>query len=169
MIPRAKPLGIGSLVPPATDLSYSHQFGSPENIFEFDESDVWTSISYQATTLSPNSSRKVDLPKKLLVQPRKPSNAVGAAASSLPVNVPDWSKILKDCYDNHDRRHRREGEGEDYESDEDGADHRLPPHEYLARRRGASLSVHEGVGRTLKGRDLRRVRNDVWKKVGFED
>ncbi|KAJ1395948.1 Senescence regulator S40 [Sesbania bispinosa] len=45
----------------------------------------------------------------------------------------------------------------------------IPPHEYLARTRGASHSVHEGIGRTLKGRDLRRVRNAIWKKVGFED
>ncbi|KAL0338435.1 UNVERIFIED_CONTAM: hypothetical protein Sangu_1365600 [Sesamum angustifolium] len=56
----------------------------------------------------------------------------------------------------------------DEEDDDDGND-RIPPHEYLARTRVASLSVHEGVGRTLKGRDLSRVRNAIWKQTGFED
>ncbi|KAJ1424369.1 Senescence regulator S40 [Sesbania bispinosa] len=35
--------------------------------------------------------------------------------------------------------------------------------------RVASFSVHEGVGRTLKGRDLSRVRNAIWAKTGFQD
>lgn len=173
MIPRAKPFGIGSFAPHAADPNYSHQLGSPENTFEFDESEVWTSSSNQATPSS--TSRKLDLPKKLLLQPRKADNAVGATASSFPVNIPDWSKILKDGYDDPDRHHHRGrelGAGEDDDQDDDWACEgsvRIPPHEYLARRRGASFSVHEGVGRTLKGRDLRRVRNAVWKKVGFED
>ncbi|KAL5549048.1 hypothetical protein UlMin_004279 [Ulmus minor] len=58
------------------------------------------------------------------------------------------------------------------ESDNDGSgggEGWLPLHKYLARNYGASLSIHEGIGRTLKGRDLRRVRNAIWKKVGFED
>ncbi|CAI0453018.1 unnamed protein product [Linum tenue] len=39
----------------------------------------------------------------------------------------------------------------------------------MARTRIASFSVHEGVGRTLKGRDLSRVRNAIWEKTGFQD
>ncbi|CAN1253193.1 hypothetical protein LINPERPRIM_LOCUS8253 [Linum perenne] len=46
---------------------------------------------------------------------------------------------------------------------------RVPPHELLARTRIASFSVHEGIGRTLKGRDLSRVRNAIWEKTGFQD
>ncbi|XVF09513.1 hypothetical protein REPUB_Repub07fG0099700 [Reevesia pubescens] len=46
--------------------------------------------------------------------------------------------------------------------DDDDGDGRVPPHENLARR--ASFSAHEGIGRTLKGRDLRRVRNVVRRK-----
>ncbi|XP_042064141.1 uncharacterized protein LOC121807834 [Salvia splendens] len=45
----------------------------------------------------------------------------------------------------------------------------LPPHEYLAKTRGASPSVHEGKGRTLKGRDLSNVRDAVWIQAGFQD
>ncbi|KAK4782721.1 hypothetical protein SAY86_007095 [Trapa natans] len=45
------------------------------------------------------------------------------------------------------------------EHDSEGSSMRVPPHEYLAMRRGASFSMHEGAGRTLKGHDLRLVRN----------
>lgn len=78
--------------------------------------------------------------------------AVDDLPRSMPVNIPDWSKIPD--------------EGDD---EYEGGNDRMPPHEYLARTRGASFSVHEGVGRTLKGRDLSRVRNAIWKQIGFED
>ncbi|GFP82714.1 hypothetical protein PHJA_000414500 [Phtheirospermum japonicum] len=49
----------------------------------------------------------------------------------------------------------------------------LPPHEIVARGsmrdRTTTFSVLEGVGRTLKGRDLRQVRNAVWRQTGFLD
>ncbi|XP_072950244.1 uncharacterized protein [Typha angustifolia] len=46
----------------------------------------------------------------------------------------------------------------------------LPPHEIVARASPmTTFSVLEGAGRTLKGRDLRRVRNAVWRKTGFVD
>lgn len=179
MVPPATKLS-KIVIPVPPDRSYSDdQAGSTENIFEFDESEVWTSSSNQAAP-SPEARKKIiDLPKKL--QPRKTiSSVVGlgsAAASSLPVNIPDWSKIMKDdddCYHRH-----RQGSWDDVEEEDGGGDHRettgkgvgcwIPPHEYLARRRGASFSVQEGVGRTLKGRDLRRVRNAIWKEIGFED
>ncbi|KAK4343204.1 hypothetical protein RND71_039020 [Anisodus tanguticus] len=54
---------------------------------------------------------------------------------------------------------------------EDDESEMLPPHEIVAR--GGSpkttFSVLEGVGRTLKGRDLRRVRNAVFRQTGFLD
>ncbi|KAH7512193.1 protein S40-7 [Ziziphus jujuba] len=57
--------------------------------------------------------------------------------------------------------------------DDDGDDEILPPHEIVARGSGMSpkttFSVLEGVGRTLKGRDLRQVRNAIWRKTGFLD
>ncbi|KAJ1286340.1 hypothetical protein BS78_03G345700 [Paspalum vaginatum] len=61
------------------------------------------------------------------------------------------------------------GEAE-YEDDEE----MLPPHEMVARARArespmTTFSVLEGAGRTLKGRDLRQVRNAVWRKTGFLD
>ncbi|KAL5221695.1 hypothetical protein ABZP36_026408 [Zizania latifolia] len=56
--------------------------------------------------------------------------------------------------------------------DDDEEEEMLPPHEMVARRRArdslmTTFSVLEGAGRTLKGRDLRQVRNAVWRKTGF--
>lgn len=81
-------------------------------------------------------------------------------AASAPVNVPDWSKIL--LVDSVESLHDA-GDG----LDEDELE-MVPPHEYLARsRKMAAKSVFEGVGRTLKGRDLSRVRDAVWSQTGF--
>ncbi|KAL2253286.1 uncharacterized protein LOC105167985 [Sesamum indicum] len=85
-------------------------------------------------------------------------------ATSAPVNVPDWSKIYR--VDSVESLHDSDdGWNEDSEL--------VPPHEYLAReyarsRRIAANSVFEGVGRTLKGRDMSRVRDAVWSQTGFD-
>ncbi|XP_004494210.1 protein S40-7-like [Cicer arietinum] len=59
------------------------------------------------------------------------------------------------------------------DDDDDGDEMLLPPHELVARGSGVSprttFSVLEGVGRTLKGRDLRQVRNAVLRQTGFLD
>ncbi|GER56279.1 hypothetical protein STAS_33995 [Striga asiatica] len=80
-------------------------------------------------------------------------------ATSAPVNVPDWSKIYR--VDSVESLHDSDdGLNDDSEI--------VPPHEYLARRRKmAANSVFEGVGRTLKGRDMSRVRDAVWSQTGF--
>jgi len=139
-----------------------------DKVFEFDEDDVYnssvvSSLESRKTIPSSRSSKKA---------PRKVEMAKDLApvtCASLPVNIPDWSKIYSD-------HRRKENENSIYQldddsdhDDDDDLDGRVPPHEYLARRRGASFSVHEGIGRTLKGRDLRQVRNAVWERVGFED
>lgn len=83
-------------------------------------------------------------------------------ATSAPVNVPDWSKILR--ADSVESLH-----GMDDGFDENNESEMVPPHEYLARsRKMAANSVFEGVGRTLKGRDMRRVRDAVWSQTGFD-
>ncbi|PON84040.1 Senescence regulator [Trema orientale] len=86
-------------------------------------------------------------------------------ATSAPVNVPDWSKILR--VDSVDSLHELDDGLEDFDSE------MVPPHEYLAReyahsRKTAANSVFEGVGRTLKGRDMSRVRDAVWRQTGFD-
>lgn len=80
-------------------------------------------------------------------------------ATSAPVNVPDWSKIY------------RVDSVESLHDSDDGLDEAemVPPHEYLAREYSRSRnSVFEGMGRTLKGRDMSRVRDAVWSQTGFD-
>lgn len=128
--------------------------------FEFDEAEMWSNseeINNVEPKLSIPSSR---LSKKMT----KKGERKAINATSLPVNIPDWSKILGDD--------EKGILGKNIMFDDDGDfdnENRIPPHEYLARTRVASFSVHEGIGRTLKGRDLSRVRNAIWKKIGFED
>ncbi|KAL0012350.1 hypothetical protein SO802_007458 [Lithocarpus litseifolius] len=119
-----------------------------------------------STTMAPSSSRVVH-------QYRGNDGGVSSAtrgggrhmATSAPVNVPDWSKILR--VDSVESLHELD------EDDEDGDSEMVPPHEYLAReyarsQKMAATSVFEGVGRTLKGRDMRRVRDAVWSQTGFD-
>lgn len=84
-------------------------------------------------------------------------------ATSAPVNVPDWSKILR-----VESLHDDVDDGSD-DNEYNKSENMVPPHEYLAREYARSRnSVFEGVGRTLKGRDLSRVRNAVWSQTGFD-
>ncbi|CAN0881246.1 hypothetical protein LINGRAHAP2_LOCUS14131 [Linum grandiflorum] len=132
------------------------QIDDSAGLFEFDESDIlWSGCC--------DSASKYRTSSKAAANRRSPATRFRSAgtvstSASLPVNIPDWSKIYKeDCYGERGRR------AEMSLSEGDWEEERVPPHEYLARRRGASLSVNETAGRTLK------VRNAIWKKVGFED
>ncbi|PKA46716.1 hypothetical protein AXF42_Ash019699 [Apostasia shenzhenica] len=83
-----------------------------------------------------------------------------AAAASAPVSVPQWGRMGLGRVDGS-------AAAEEEEEDEEGW---VPPHEYLARGQGKAppaASVFEGVGRTLKGRDMSRVRDAVWSRTGF--
>ncbi|XP_058757556.1 protein S40-4-like [Vicia villosa] len=131
-----------------------------DSVFEFHESDIYNSNHDDCTEFgsSLHGSRSVKKSSSL-----KTKDAGGTPAS-VPVNIPDWSKILGDEYANsYMKRYGTEEERED--EDESGW---VPPHEFLARKGVASLSVQEGVGRTLKGRDLSRLRNAIWAKTGFQ-
>ncbi|OMO67466.1 Senescence regulator [Corchorus capsularis] len=138
--------------------------------FELDESDIYNnSVSTRSDSPEFRSSR---VAKKPSSKRGGGASGVGGTPASLPVNIPDWSKILREEY--RDNRRRSESDDDDVEGDdwsEGGV--RIPPHEFLAkqmaRTRIASFSVHEGIGRTLKGRDLRRVRNAIFEKTGFQD
>ncbi|KAK8601074.1 hypothetical protein V6N13_059177 [Hibiscus sabdariffa] len=82
-------------------------------------------------------------------------------ATSAPVNVPDWSKIY--------RVNLVEWVHDSDDGLNDSDSEMVPPHEYLARsKKSGGTSVFEGVGRTLKGRDMSRVRDAVWNQTGFD-
>lgn len=111
---------------------------------------------------------------------------------SAPVNIPDWSKIYgtnfnknlsrRDDFDYDDDNYDGGGhnltknsskfdEEDDDDDDDDDEGEMMPPHEWIAKKlersKISSFSVCEGVGRTLKGRDLSRVRNAILSKTGF--
>ncbi|KAI3706403.1 hypothetical protein L6452_24120 [Arctium lappa] len=138
-----------------------------DSMFELDESDVWNVSSSPELRKTVPSSRISKKSSSAVVK----RGEIGGTASSLPVNVPDWSKILKEDY--RENRRRDNDDDDDFDQIGDGSGSRIPPHEFLAkqlaRTRIASFSVHEGIGRTLKGRDLSRVRNAIWEKTGFQD
>ncbi|KAL0671181.1 hypothetical protein Bca4012_033885 [Brassica carinata] len=94
----------------------------------------------------------------------KRKEKVTALSSSLPVNIPE----------NMFRRHVEKEEGEHSEEEEysNGRGEIVPPHVIVGRRiqgEGGQMafSVCSGSGRTLKGRDLSRVRNSVLRLTGF--
>ncbi|KAK4386701.1 hypothetical protein Sango_2540700 [Sesamum angolense] len=98
---------------------------------------------------------------------------VGRHQSSAPWTF-RLSKILKkgsrrNLWDDASDAHNDDGV-HDGKTDDDDDDEMVPPHEYLARRLAsaqiASFSMCEGVGRTLKGRDLSKLRNAILK-TGF--
>ncbi|URE03196.1 hypothetical protein MUK42_21128 [Musa troglodytarum] len=80
---------------------------------------------------------------------------------SAPVNIPAWPSWRKG------RKADVLGGLADEKADKE--ERMLPPHVIVARSNAITFSVFEGVGRTLKGRDLRRVRNAVLQKTGFLD
>ncbi|KAJ8751566.1 hypothetical protein K2173_016807 [Erythroxylum novogranatense] len=149
-----------------TQSSLTHESG-----FELDESDVYNN-SVTTRSNSPEFRKAVQrsrLSKKTATARRTdPGDSGVGRPASLPVNIPDWSKILKDEYRENQRRDIYDDDDvDDDDCFEDGG--RVPPHEFLAKQRIASFSVHEGIGRTLKGRDLSRVRNAIWEKTGYQD
>jgi hypothetical protein len=102
-----------------------------------------------------------------IMHTREVNNSRPAMHQSAPVNVPDWSKILGA------QKKSSKWTGDVDDDKEEVEEERLPPHLQLAREYAQSqmstFSVCEGAGRTLKGRDLSRVRNAVLKQTGFLD
>lgn len=87
---------------------------------------------------------------------------------SAPVNIPILSEAM--------RRSREARLFDDVVDDSDDEDDQyragsMPPHLIVGSKTEPMItfSVLEGVGRTLKGRDLTRVRNAVFERTGFED
>ncbi|KAI5674383.1 hypothetical protein M9H77_14747 [Catharanthus roseus] len=140
-------------------------------------------LLYRKASLSPSSSASLQKsspgsaagsPTSSFSRPipaiPKPQNFNGYSQSmpvrkfqqSAPVNVPMMPRKPKNSL------------LADVDVDDDADDEMLPPHEIVARGSAArspktTFSVLEGVGRTLKGRDLRQVRNAVWRQTGFLD
>ncbi|CAK8531096.1 unnamed protein product [Lathyrus sativus] len=143
---------------------------------DFDEQDVWGDYTsnikrvskdhkdFSSGSSSGSGSSAWTLPRKNIP---KGNNAVSddpfakGSSSSAPMKIPDWSKV-------YGKKNCKNGDDED-EDDEEGD--MVPPHEWIARKLArsqiSSFSVCEGMGRTLKGRDLSKVRNAILTKTGF--
>ncbi|KAK8664883.1 hypothetical protein V6N13_084654 [Hibiscus sabdariffa] len=144
--------------------------GTMTNKDDFDEEEaLWSYENEDPTHSSPTPRKHRECSSPAWRPPRtlkRASNSV--LQSSAPVSIPDWSKI----YGKH-HAHKHKGSSSSSWADI-GDEHEmvsLPPHEWLARKLArtqvSSFSVCEGVGRTLKGRDLSKVRNAVLTKTGF--
>ncbi|CAJ1962480.1 unnamed protein product [Sphenostylis stenocarpa] len=137
---------------------------------DFDE-DVW-SVSYETDDSPPKTTRSCKgscgsssawrLPATPRKIPRANSNSPPSSdaplvkGSSEPIDIPDWSKIYGKSWKKESTFDDACNKDGDDEEDED-AD-MVPPHEWIARKlersQISSFSVCEGIGRTLKGRDL---------------
>ncbi|RCV13251.1 hypothetical protein SEVIR_2G342300v4 [Setaria viridis] len=143
------------------------------------EADVWYSAATDSGSPWPAASRQVEAEGRTTttggggLAPRRGvqgglSRAFGdgpgrQVAASAPVEVPAWPSHFAVP----DPALLFEMEMPEDEPGKDGAGGWVPPHVYLARRQ-ARASVVEGVGRTLKGRDMSRVRDAVWSRTGFD-
>ncbi|KAL2339190.1 hypothetical protein Fmac_013636 [Flemingia macrophylla] len=157
---------------------------------DFDEEDVWgvtMEMDYLSPKMmvskgSPDSSSSSSAwcistsPRKIprtngITLPSLESDANVVRTSSAPMDIPDWSKIYgKKCVEEVVNKKLDCGHhGDHYHEIDD--DDMIPPHEWisrkLARSQISSFSVCEGIGRTLKGRDLSKVRNAILTKTGF--
>lgn len=139
---------------------------------EFEEEEVWAVVTAARVTKTAtprarkgeDDSCDVDANSRTSGRIHFPrlSGGGGELGRSAPLSIPNWSKVFK---------HGCGGIVE--EDDDDGEEDGDPPHEWLAKKMAksqlisSSSSVCEGAGRTLKGRDLSKVRNAVLTRTGF--
>lgn len=160
------------------EVCFTDEFSDPANINHLSSSSfaVATNRHRQFSRRRQNSGLLAALPAATAskqIPPSRPAHrekdfAQTAPCSkfrlSAPVSVPILSLEVMAS-----RRKNPFLEDDDDEVDEE----MLPPHEIVARRSHSSMksacSVLEGAGRTLKGRDLRQVRNAIWQRTGFLD
>lgn len=120
-------------------------------------------LSASPTLSSPYTRTIPSIPKPQNYNSYSQSVPARKFQQSAPMNVPMMPRKVKN------------GSLADVDIDDNDADDEmLPPHEIVARGSAArspktTFSVLEGAGRTLKGRDLRQVRNAVWRQTGFLD
>ncbi|CAH8299085.1 unnamed protein product [Eruca vesicaria subsp. sativa] len=130
---------------------------------ELYESDIIFSDSFFPTrrrdVMNEKENRPVGIRENSKNKPRRskptPLPSPAAFSTSLPVNIPG----------NVNRRYT-----DDEEYSDEGGRNMIPPHLIVGRRMEGcqmAFSVCTGNGRTLKGRDLSRVRNSVLRLTGF--
>ncbi|CAN4102702.1 unnamed protein product [Withania somnifera] len=161
------------------------------NLINERRDDLGSNFSKNKESSSSFSPRRLPTAAKMIPRSSKSSNHEPKIIQySAPVNIPDWSKIYgisrkkaswadeengdgSECGRGYNMiRNSMEFDEEDEDDDDyDDEEEMMPPHEWIAKKlersKISSFSVCEGVGRTLKGRDLSRVRNAILSKTGF--
>ncbi|CAA7409079.1 unnamed protein product [Spirodela intermedia] len=140
---------------------------------ELEEEEVWEvmamrqrkeSSSPRGRTAREPSSAAPPPPRRLPAAARSIPRGGDRAAlrQSAPLVIPRWAVL-------HGGATAADEEEEEEEEVEEGMV--VPPHEWIskrvARREISSFSMCEGAGRTLKGRDITKVRNAVLTRTGF--
>jgi hypothetical protein len=149
--------------------------GNSKRDEDFEEEDVWSLEKERSSEDScPKTGKSIKAkdssgPRTI---PRANYSAKVAQQSSAPVNIPDWSKVYRSENSKKGKKVYHGFLDDACDDDDDGSDGEMvPPHEYmakkLARSQISSFSMCEGIGRTLKGRDLSKVRNAILTKTGF--
>ncbi|XP_055823245.1 protein S40-6-like [Solanum dulcamara] len=163
---------------------------------EFQEEEIWGNFINERREFGSYFSRNKEstpnfsprrLPTASQMIPRSNKSSIHEpkiTQHSAPVNIPDWSKIYGTNFKKTSSRDDENGGGhysvrnstefdeeDDDDDDDDDEGEMMPPHEWIAKKlkrsKISSFSVYEGVGRTLKGRDLSRMRNAILSKTGF--
>ncbi|XP_044497556.1 uncharacterized protein LOC123219617 [Mangifera indica] len=173
-------------------MSQSSEVGGRRSMMneDFEEEDLWSFVKESEEDSSPkgnsadsssawrftSAARMIPRSNNMPKTAHEANNVVQVQQSSAPMNIPDWSKIYGknanvgssrngSWVDNNGISYN-DGDNEDYDEE-----NMVPPHEWLARKLArnkiSSFSVCEGIGRTLKGRDLSKVRNAILTKTGF--
>ncbi|ESQ52030.1 hypothetical protein EUTSA_v10017404mg [Eutrema salsugineum] len=131
---------------------------------EFDESEVLFSDDFSSVLKRDEENENLMFGFKERKKTRRIIKRTEKASlsSSLPVNIPE----------NMFRRYVGKEDDDEYTDEEYSDEGReiVPPHIIVGRRiQGGQVafSVCTGSGRTLKGRDLSRVRNSVLRLTGF--
>ncbi|WVZ12641.1 hypothetical protein V8G54_017171 [Vigna mungo] len=148
---------------------------------DFDEEDVWglcpeMKVSKDSSDPSsawcmPTSPRKIPRTNNVKLNSLESDSNV-VQRSSAPMDIPDWSKIYgKKGVEEEGVNKKFDFDYGNHYLDDYEDDDMIPPHQWisrkLARSQISSFSVCEGIGRTLKGRDLSKVRNAILTKTGF--
>ncbi|CAM8918440.1 unnamed protein product [Rhodiola kirilowii] len=139
---------------------------------EFEEAEVWEALHHDDDHQHPQPRSSNFMKKKF----KSSSNSFASSSSAMTAHYHHGGQTQSSGHLlTPNRSHSSAGlplnsKGHQEQQD-DEEDEMMPPHEWIAKRLArsqiSSSSVCEGAGRTLKGRDLSRVRNAVLTKTGF--
>ncbi|KAK9714981.1 hypothetical protein RND81_06G135300 [Saponaria officinalis] len=153
-----------------TSSSSPRKITTPKMITKSSSSEIFTAAKKQ-------SSAPLNIPDWSKIYGKKTNNSNNNSNSNSNNNGNDncsYDGYYLNSYNNDYNGYDGNCNDECGDGDGDGDDEMdgmVPPHEYIARKLArnqiSSFSVYEGIGRTLKGRDLSKVRNAILSKTGF--